>query len=82
MCMYVCLQQLKVSMRQINYVLCTYQKFIFSYVRLPVWLHVLNNMCVGACPVQIPLCVMCVASSSLGLAQAMLEMIQGGAEGA
>lgn len=70
-------------MRQINPVQCTDQRFISSCVSLCVRAEP-YTVCVAARPVYIPGCayVMCVASPSSGLVQAMSEMIQGGAEGA
>lgn len=67
-------QQLSVSMRQINPVQCTDQKFISSRVALCVWIH---NAYVWWRILRryLRLCVMCVAFPSSGLVQAMSEMI-------
>lgn len=45
---------LRVSVRQINWVQCTDQKLISFYVSLCVWLNVLHHIRVAAGPVQIP----------------------------
>lgn len=67
-------QQLSVSMRQINPVQCTDQKFISSRVALCVWIH---NAYVWWRILRryLRLRVMCVAFPSSGLVQAMSEMI-------
>lgn len=67
------LQQLNVSMRQINPVQRTDQKFISSRVALCVWTH---NAYVWWRILRryLRLCVMCVAFPSSGLVQAMSEM--------
>lgn len=66
-------QQLNVSMRQINPVQRTDQKFISSRVALCVWTH---NAYVWWRILRryLRLCVMCVAFPSSGLVQAMSEM--------